>query len=139
MHAALVLSTRLFSISLWPSMCSVQQVVSLSMSTKYLCVLGRFLHVTYLYRDNITYCVLILIEERICVHFHVMRTKSSANTVVDITGNLFLLALFLYIIILYYYISLLENSFNMDSSCFRKIAYVISWWKDCVIFIDVSN
>ena len=124
MHAALVLSTRLFSISLWPSMCSVQQVVSLSMSTKYLCVLGRFLHVTYLYRDNITYCILILIEERICVHFHVMRTKSSANTVVDITGN---------------YISLLEYSFNMDSSCFRKIAYVISWWKDCVIFIDVSN
>ena len=64
------------------------------MSTKYLCVLGRFLHVTYLSRDNITYCILILIEERICVHFHVMRAKSSANIVVDITGNLFLLALF---------------------------------------------
>ena len=73
LHTALVLSTRLFSISLWPSMCSVQQVVSLSMSTKYLCLLGRFLHVTYLYRDIITYCILILSEERICVHFHVMR------------------------------------------------------------------
>ena len=65
------------------------------MSTKYLCVLGRFLHVTYLSRDNITYCILILIEERICVHFHVMRAKSSANIVVDITGNLFLALFFI--------------------------------------------
>ena len=91
LHATLVLSTRLFSFSLWPSMCSVQQVVSWSMSTKNLCVLSRFLHVTYLYRVNITYYILILIWKRICVHFHVMRAESPANIVVDITANFFLL------------------------------------------------
>ena len=77
-------------------MCSVQQVVRLSMITKYLRVLAWFPHVTYLYRDNITYSILILLEKRICVHFHVMRAKSSANIVVDITGKFFfLLSLFL--------------------------------------------
>ena len=65
------------------------------MLTKHLRVLGRFLHVTYFYRNNVTYCILILIEKGICIHFYVMRAKSSASIVVDITGNFYLLTLFL--------------------------------------------
>ena len=136
LHATLVLSTKLFSFSLWPSMCSVQLVVSWSMSTKHLCVLGRFLHVTYLYRDNITYCILILIEKRICVHFHVIRAKSLANIFVDITSNFFsLLTLFLIssssVIISASWNILLKCirslSYLLLSFLFQKTAYYISW------------